>query len=159
MCGNRGYHVLSVQFCYESKTSLINKFYFKKHSLKKNTHFPPNMKQCKLENSPNHKTFCNLLLQLLSRHLYAFWGWHGIQISLKHMTRLTVHFESSCGYLFFTAEDKWMIIVIVSKQKGKITTLKINKTYSSCFFILGKLFCVLKASLQIDCLWIREVVV
>ena len=48
-----------------------------------------------------------------------------------------------------------MIIVIVSKQKGKITTLKINKTYSSCFFILGKLFCVLKASLQIECLWIR----
>ena len=75
------------------------------------------------------------------------------------MTRLIVHFEPSCGYLFFTAEDKWMIIVLVSKQKGKITTLKINKTYSSCFFILGKLFYVLKASLQIDCLWIREIVV
>ena len=48
--GNSG---LSAQFCYESKTSLINKFYFKKYSLKKNTHFPPNMKQCKLGNSPN----------------------------------------------------------------------------------------------------------
>ena len=56
MCGNRGYHVLSVQFCYEPKTSLINKFYLKKHSLKKNTHFPQNMKQRKLENnSPNKK--------------------------------------------------------------------------------------------------------
>ena len=27
-CGNKGYHVLSTQFCCESKTALKNKFYF-----------------------------------------------------------------------------------------------------------------------------------
>ena len=28
MCGNKGYHVLSTQFCCKSKTALKNKFYF-----------------------------------------------------------------------------------------------------------------------------------